>query len=162
MVDRQGLEPRTDRLWAGCSTNWANGPFISIAVTISWRQYRLLAPPVGFEPTTLRLTAACSTCWAKEAKAKGLTWLPNPSCWHWPIFPVRLQTSIFGTGELNFRVRNGNGWTLTVKNTNYIWNNPNDTINFNPCQGFSFKRMYFFTSFWNWYTIRDSNPGHPD
>ena len=29
MVDRQGLEPRTDRLWAGCSTNWANGPFLS-------------------------------------------------------------------------------------------------------------------------------------
>ena len=26
-----------------------------------------------------------------------------------PIFPVRLQTSIFGAGELNFRVRNGNG-----------------------------------------------------
>ena len=37
-----------------------------------------------------------------------------------PIFPVRLQTSIVGTGELNFRVRNGNGWTLTVKNTNYL------------------------------------------
>ena len=36
-----------------------------------------------------------------------------------PIFPVRLQTSIFGRSELNFRVRNGNGWTLTVKNTNY-------------------------------------------
>ena len=29
LVDRQGLEPRTDRLWAGCSTNWANGPFLS-------------------------------------------------------------------------------------------------------------------------------------
>ena len=36
-----------------------------------------------------------------------------------PIFPVRLQTSIFGASELNFRVRNGNGWTLTAKNTNY-------------------------------------------
>ena len=39
-------------------------------------------------------------------------------CWHWPIFPGRLQPSIFGTAELNFRVRNGNGWTLCVKNTN--------------------------------------------
>ena len=39
-------------------------------------------------------------------------------CWHRPIFPVRRQTSIFGTDELNFRVRNGNGWTLIVKNTN--------------------------------------------
>ena len=37
-----------------------------------------------------------------------------------PIFPVRLQTSIFGTDELNFRVRNGNGWTLIVKSTNYL------------------------------------------
>ena len=36
-----------------------------------------------------------------------------------PIFPVRLQTSIFGAGELNFRVRDGNGWTLTVINTNF-------------------------------------------
>ena len=35
-----------------------------------------------------------------------------------PIFPVRLQTSIFGTGELNFRVRNGNGWTLALISTN--------------------------------------------
>ena len=39
-------------------------------------------------------------------------------CWQIPIFPGRLQPSIFGTSELNFRVRNGNGWTLTVKNTN--------------------------------------------
>ena len=37
-----------------------------------------------------------------------------------PIFPVRLQTSIFGAGELNFRVRDGNGWTLTAINTNYF------------------------------------------
>ena len=35
-----------------------------------------------------------------------------------PIFPVRLQTSIVGAGELNFRVRDGNGWTLTAINTN--------------------------------------------
>ena len=40
-------------------------------------------------------------------------------CWHWPIFPSHFQLSIVGTGELNFRVRNGNGWTLTVNNTNY-------------------------------------------
>ena len=37
-----------------------------------------------------------------------------------PIFPVRLQTSIFGRNELNFRVRNGNGWTLALINTNYF------------------------------------------
>ena len=37
-----------------------------------------------------------------------------------PIFPVRLQTSIFGANELNFRVRNGNGWTLSVIDTNCV------------------------------------------
>ena len=36
-----------------------------------------------------------------------------------PIFPARLQASIVGRIELNFRVRNGNGWTLNLINTNY-------------------------------------------
>ena len=34
-----------------------------------------------------------------------------------PILPVRRQTSIFGRNELNFRVRDGNGWTLVLINT---------------------------------------------
>ena len=34
-----------------------------------------------------------------------------------PIFPGRLQPSIFGASELNCRVRNGNGWTLTAIST---------------------------------------------
>ena len=38
-------------------------------------------------------------------------------CRHQPIFPGRLRPSIFGTCELNFRVRDGNGCTLTVINT---------------------------------------------
>ena len=29
-----------------------------------------------------------------------------------PIFPGRFQPSIFGANELNYRVRDGNGWTL--------------------------------------------------
>ena len=41
-------------------------------------------------------------------------------CWHRPIFPGRFQPSIVGTDELNFRVRNGNGWTLAVKDTDYV------------------------------------------
>ena len=36
-----------------------------------------------------------------------------------PIFPGRLQPSIVGASELNCRVRNGNGWTLTAISTNY-------------------------------------------
>ena len=41
------------------------------------------------------------------------------TCQHRPIFPGRVQPSIVGTDELNFRVRNGNGWTLAVKDTDY-------------------------------------------
>ena len=38
-----------------------------------------------------------------------------------PIFPARLQASIFSAGELNFRVRDGNGWTLAAINTNLLF-----------------------------------------
>ena len=40
-------------------------------------------------------------------------------CRHRPIFPGSRPPSIFGTNELNFRVRDGNGWTLTVINTDF-------------------------------------------
>ena len=36
---------------------------------------------------------------------------------HLPIFPGRLQPSIFGTTKLNFCVRNGNRWILGVIGT---------------------------------------------
>ena len=68
-----------------------------------------LAPQVGLEPTTLRLTVACSTGWAIE----------EYKSWRLPIVPGRCQPSIVGTNELNFRVRDGNGWTLIVIDTNY-------------------------------------------
>lgn len=38
---------------------------------------------------------------------------------HLPIFPGRLQPSIFGTTKLNFCVRNGNRWNLGVIGTGY-------------------------------------------
>ena len=60
-------------------------------------------------------------------------------CWRRPIFPGRFQPSIFGAGELNFCVRNGNRWTLTVKITNY--------------SAFACQRTY--RSFW----IPIGNPG---
>ena len=41
-------------------------------------------------------------------------------CRHRPIFPGRFQPSIFGTNELNYRVRNGNGCTLITINTYYF------------------------------------------
>ena len=37
-----------------------------------------------------------------------------------PIFPGRRQPSIVGRDELNYRVRNGNGWTLALISTNFM------------------------------------------
>ena len=37
-----------------------------------------------------------------------------------PIFPGRLQPSIVSRSELNFRVRDGNGWTLALISTNFL------------------------------------------
>ena len=42
-------------------------------------------------------------------------------CWRLPIVPGRHQPSIFGTNELNFRVRDGNGWTLIAINTDSLF-----------------------------------------
>ena len=53
------------------------------------------------------------------AKKQPPYWATAFKCWRKPIFPGRLQPSIFGAGELNFRVRDGNGWTLAAINTNY-------------------------------------------
>ena len=36
------------------------------------------------------------------------------------IFPGRCQPSIVDRNELNYRVRNGNGWTLILISTNYM------------------------------------------
>ena len=85
-----------------------------------------LAPLVGLEPTTPWLTVRCSTDWAKEeysAKTVQRT-VFTVLCWRFPIFPGRLQPSIVGTIQLNFRVRNGNGCTLNVINTNYVLASP--------------------------------------
>ena len=42
-----------------------------------------------------------------------------PLCQRRAIFPGRRQPSIVATDELNFRVRNGNGWTLIVIGTDF-------------------------------------------
>ena len=37
-----------------------------------------------------------------------------------PIFTARHQATIVGVSELNFCVRDGNRWTLTTINTNFL------------------------------------------
>ena len=58
-------------------------------------------------------------------------------CWHLPIFTPRRQGTIFGTTELNFRVRYGNGWTLSVIDTNYFRNRSDYSTGYPLCQRFS-------------------------
>ena len=58
-------------------------------------------------------------------------------CWRLPIFTGRFQPTIFGTTELNFCVRDGNRWTLSVINTNYL-----------------FTSIHFSGS---WWPVRESN-----
>ena len=45
-----------------------------------------------------------------------------------PIFPDRRQSGIVGRDELNCRVRNGNGWTLILINTNCIIRHNPETV----------------------------------
>ena len=110
-------------------------------------------------------------------------------CWHLPIFPGRHQPSIFGTTELNFCVRYGNRWTLSVINTNYSFVSKSlsaflpfgdscgnrtrvagvrgrslNRLTNEPC--LSSQRLMVFALIspcnFSWCTIRGSNPGHPD
>ena len=64
-------------------------------------------------------TGACASC-PPQAKKTAALLGDCFQCWRKPIFPGRHQPSIFGAGELNFRVRDGNGWTLAAINTNYF------------------------------------------
>ena len=110
-------------------------------------------------------------------------------CWHLPIFPDRHQPSIFGTTELNFCVRYGNRWTLSIINTNYsfvfislsaflpfgdscgnrtrvagVRGRSLNRLTNEPC--LSSQRLMVFALIspcnFSWCTIRGSNPGHPD
>ena len=100
-----------------------------------------LAPRVGLEPTTDRLTADCSTDWANE----------EYKCWRLPIFPGSCPPSIFGASELNFRVRDGNGWTLTAINTNY--SAYLSVLYIKRLRPFNFK----IVTLSKWWPVRDSN-----
>ena len=87
-----------------------------------FRKCFFLAPPAGLEPATSWVTVMRSTDWAKEEyknqKSGTLSWFFL--CRLRLIFPARLQASIVSTAKLNFCVRNGNRWTLCVRNTDYV------------------------------------------
>ena len=123
-----------------------------------------MAPPVGLEPTTPRLTAACSTIELRR-NISGPNSVELRPVLALPIFPGRRQPSIVGRNELNYRVRNGNGWTLILINTNYLilkkeFGDPyRIRTDVNGVRG---RCLNHLTNGPYWYTLRDSNPGHPD
>ena len=97
LVHLQGLEPWAHWLRVSCSTNWARGAYGD--------PYRNRTDVKGVRGLCLnRLTNG-------PYKSRRL-----------PIFTRRFQRTIFGTSELNFCVRNGNRWNLTVIVTDqYDW-----------------------------------------
>ena len=59
-----------------------------------------------------------------------------------PIFPGRRQPSIVGRNELNYRVRNGNGWTLVLINTNYCIQFPGNKLYYTLSQAICQERIW--------------------
>jgi hypothetical protein len=68
--------------------------------------YGSMAPQAGLEPATNRLTADCSTT---ELLRNGYL-----KAWQRPTLAGALAPTTIGAGELNFRVRDGNGCDLSA------------------------------------------------
>ena len=65
-----------------------------------------------------------------------------------PIFPGRLQPSIVSRSELNFRVRDGNGWTLALISTNFVFQiSPENFFNYKGFTSLCQERMVTRTGF---------------
>src|SRR5829696_9932606 len=54
------------------------------------------------------------------ANAPGRKTPESTRCWRRPIFPKGCPLSIFGAGELDFRVRDGNGYGLSASVTSIL------------------------------------------
>ena len=115
-----GLEPTTPWLTVMCSTDWAKEEYLKVA----WIQTTLFCVgyDLSFRTVSSQVFSALQSLTSVFGMGTGGPFaLKKPTrCQRWPIFPSRLQLSIFGTAKLNFRVRNGNGWTLCVKNTDLM------------------------------------------
>ena len=73
----------------------------------------------------MRAELTCHGMVPEASRTKQMKYKKEPRLSSWffsvlalPIFPGRLQPSIVGRSELNFRVRDGNGWTLALISTN--------------------------------------------
>ena len=95
-------------------------PFSTTLCSITFSLGRNPQPPFFAAPSHVLLFAACPGPRGKGKgpcqNGKGLEKWQRESR-RLPIFPGRLQPSIFGTTELNYCVRNGNRWDLRVIGT---------------------------------------------
>ena len=126
-----GLEPATTWLTVRCSTDWAKEDCPRLLIFPVRRQTSIFSiAELNFCVRNGYRWTLCIIDTNYFFNAQGF---PCASlCPLFPIFPVRRQTSIFGIAELNFCVRNGYRWTLSIIRTNF------------------------------WCTFRDSNPGPTD
>ena len=111
------------------------------------------------------LNSVKATYNSSEKRKKPQLLLRLMLCRHRLIFPGRFQPSIVSTDELNYRVRDGNGWTLIAKNTDYRCAF-NALVSFNVGYYTTTKSVcqYFFESFFEkiftalFQAQRDSDP----
>ena len=75
----------------------------------------------GLEPWAHWLRVSCSTNWARGAYYQdAVSNILITMSRRLPIFTSRFQPTILGTSELNYCVRNGNRWDLTVIVTDHM------------------------------------------
>ena len=172
MAPPVGLEPTTPWLTVRCSTDWAKEEY---KITNKRNRNKNRAAPHSYRwyaVSDSRPTQLHSYAFPIRGIEEN-----TDTCRQRPIFPGRFQPSIFSTDELNCRVRNGNGWTLTVTATDCIrillcQHRPifpgrfqpsifsTDELNCRVRNGNGWTLTVTGTDFWC--TFRDSNPGPTD
>ena len=124
----QGLEPWARWLRVSCSTNWARSAYhgdpwenrTPVCGVRGRRLDRLTNGPWWLERSIIISAGAAFVKTFFKTSAAPLRDNNQRESRRLPIFPGRLQPSIFGTTELNFCVRNGNRWDLCVIGTGHI------------------------------------------
>ena len=122
-----GNLPRPKNSPRGCfypAVRWTRGPGFSIPARVTFYARHLLKSTYKEKSTTSNEVVLFGDPCGNRTHVNGvrgrclnrLTNGPYKSR-RLPIFTSRFQLTIFGTSELNFCVRNGNRWDLTVIDT---------------------------------------------
>ena len=120
--------PRPKNSPRGCfcpAVRWTRGLGFSIPARVTFYARHLLKSVYKEKSTTSNEVVLFGDPCGNRTHVNGvrgrclnrLTNGPYKRSRHLPIFTGRFQPTIFGTSELNFCVRNGNRWNLTVIDT---------------------------------------------